>query len=134
MRAALTPDDLKIADPLPPIPPGWYPAEITKYDEAITKGTDEKPSDGSTNSIFFFTLLDGPEKVKGRELRRYFNEKVLGFGKNLYATLGFPKNATGGYDVSTELFQKTVGFKMMVYILKDKKTSYDTIEDFRPMS
>lgn len=132
MRAALTPDDLKMGDPLPAIPPGWYPAEIVKYDEAVTKGTDTKPSDGSMNSIFYFKLLDGPGK--DRELRRYFNEKVLGFGKSLYATLGFPKNASGGYDVSSELFAKTVGSKMLVYVKLDPKTKYDSIEDFKPMS
>ena len=132
MRAALTPDDLKLADGFPPIPPGWYSAEIIKYDEAITKGTDDKPSDGSINSIFFFKILDGP--AKNRELRRYFNEKVLGFGKSLYATLGFPKNVSGGYDVSSELFAQTVGHKMMVYIVRDKKTGYDAIEDFKPLS
>lgn len=133
MRAILSPDDLKLADK-EPIPPGWYPAEIVKYDEAITKDTDEKKSDGSTNAIFYFKLLEGPPQAKGRELRRYFNEKVLGFGKNLYATLGFPKNATGGYDVSTELFQKTVGSKMQVYIIRDKKTGFDSVEDFKPLS
>ena len=131
MRAALTPDDLKVADPLPPIAPGWYPAEIVKYDEAITKGSAEKPSDGSTNCIFFFKLLDGPGK--DRELRRYINEKVLGFGKNLYAALGFPKNATGGYDVSTELFQQTVGHKLMVYIKRDGTSKYDSVEDYKPL-
>lgn len=130
MRAVLTPDDLKLADK-EPIPPGWYPAEITKYEEVVTKGTDEKPSDGSVNSVFYFKILDGA--AKNRELRRYFNEKVLGFGKNLYATLKFPKNSAGGYDVSTQLFEQTIGSKMMVYIIKDKKTGYDTIEDFKPI-
>ncbi len=131
MRSVLTPEDLKLADK-ESIPPGWYPAEIIKYDEAVTKGTDDKPSDGSINSIFYFKILDGV--AKNRELRRYFNEKVLGFGKHLYAALGFPKNAAGGYDVSTELFQQTVGHKAMIYIIKDKKTGYDSIEDFKPMT
>lgn len=132
MRAALTPDDLKMGDPTPPIQPGWYPAEIIKYDEAVTKGSEEKPSDGSTNCIFYFKLLDGPGK--GRELRRYINEKVLGFGKSLYATLGFPKNASGGYDVDSDLFRRTVGSKLMVYIIRDKGSKYDSIEDYKPMS
>lgn len=132
MRAILTPDDLKMGDPRQPIKPGWYPAEIVKYDEAVTKGSAEKPSDGSTNSIFYFKIVDG--EYKGRELRRYFNEKVLGMGKSLYATLGFPKNAAQGYDVSTELFEKTVGYKMMIYVMLDKKTGYDSIEDYKPMS
>lgn len=127
MRQILTPDDLKM-----PIKPGWHPAEIVKYEEAVTKGTSEKPSDGSINAIFLFRILDG--EYKGRELRRYFNEKVLGMGKSLYATLGFPKNASGGYDISTELFEQTVGHKLMIYILLDKKTGYDVIEDYKPMN
>lgn len=131
MRSVLTPEDLKLAE-RESIPPGWYPAEIIKYDEAITKGSEEKPSDGSTNAIFFFKILDGP--AKGRELRRYFNEKVLGFGKSLYATLKFPKNSTGGYDVSTELFKQTEGSKLMIYVKKDQKTGYDSVEDFKPMA
>jgi hypothetical protein len=132
MRAALTPDDLKMGDPLQPIPPGWYPLEIVKYEETITKGSPEKPSDGSTNCVFHFKILDGP--AKDRVLRRFYNEKVLGFGKSLYATLGFPKNSNGGYDVSTELFERTVGFKLMGYIKMDAKTKYDSIEDFKPLA
>lgn len=131
MRSVLTPEDLKLAE-RESIPPGWYPAEIIKYDEAITKGSEKKPSDGSTNAIFFFKILDGP--AKGRELCRYFNEKVLGFGKSLYATLKFPKNSTGGYDVSTELFKQTEGSKLMIYVKKDQKTGYDSVEDFKPMA
>jgi len=132
MRAILSPDDLKMGDPRVPIKPGWYPAEIVKYDEAEVKGTAEKPSDGSMNSVFYFRILDG--EYKGRELRRYFNEKVLGMGKQLYATLKFPRHANGGYEVSTELFNKTVGAKLMIYILLDKKTGYDSIEDYKPMA
>lgn len=132
MRAVLSPDDLKMGDPREPIAPGWYPSEITKYDEAVTKGSAEKESDGSTNAIFFFTILDGP--YKGRELRRYFNEKVLGMGSHLYKALGFPKNAAGAYDVSTELFKQTVSSKLMIYVQKDKKTGYDSIEDYKPMA
>ena len=129
MRVVLNPDDLKERET---ILPGWYPAEITKYDEAVTKDKDDKPSDGSMNSIFFFTILDG--NYKGRELRRYFNEKFLGIGRHLYATLGFPKTANGGYEVSSELFQQTVGHKLMIYVIKDKKTGYDTVEDFKKMA
>lgn len=128
MRAVLTPEDLSRTDS---IPPGWYPAEITKYDEDVTKGSDQKPSDGSVNAIFFFTLLDGP--AKGREIRRYLNEKALYFGKNLYSALKFPKNSAGGYDVSTELFRQTVGSRLEIYIKKNQNTGFDSVEDFRPM-
>lgn len=132
MRAILTPDDLKMGEPRVPIKPGWYPAEIVKYDEAIVKGTPEKPSDGSVNSVFYFKIIDG--EYKDRELRRYFNEKVLGMGKSLYATLKFPKTANGGYEVSSELFNQTVGHKLMIYVMVDKKTGYDAVEDYKPMS
>ena len=131
MKAVLTPDDLRLSEK-ENIPPGWYPAEIIKYEEVETKGTPDKPSDGSMNSVFYFKILDGP--AKNRELRRYLNEKYLGFGKHMYSTLGFPKNSHGGYDVSTELFEQTVGHKLMIYIIKDKKTGYDSVEDFKPLT
>jgi|SRR5579863_507118 len=129
MRVVLTPEDLKDR---PNFLPGWYPAEIVKYDEAVVKDRDDKPSDGSMNSIFFFKILDGVHK--DREIRRYFNEKFMSAGKHLYAVLGFPKTKDGGYEVSSELFQQTVGHKLMIYIIKDKKTGYDSVEDYKPLA
>src|SRR5689334_22871852 len=82
INSILTPEDLAKNDSTPP---GWYPAEIIAYDEAVTKGSDDKPSDGNMNAIFTIKLLDGP--TKGREFKRYFNEKALGFGKNLWAII-----------------------------------------------
>lgn len=133
MRAVLTPDDLKKGDL---IEPGWYPAIISAYDEAITKDNKEtgKKSDGSTNCIFTIKLTDGPGK--GLEMKRYFNEKALGFGKDLYAALGFPKNAAGGYDVSTELFQQTVGAAIKVYVKRGVNErngkEFNEVENYRP--
>lgn len=129
MRSIVTPDDLKKGEP---IPPGWYPAEITKVNFEITKGSDDKPSDGSENAIFFFKLLDGDKK--GVELRRYFNEKAMGFGKNLWVLL-FPGkfDVKKGGELTTEMLASTVGKQMMVYIKKNKQ-GFDNVEDWRPIT
>jgi hypothetical protein len=128
MRAILTPDDLRKGDPATP---GWYPAEIVKYEEAVTKGTAEKPSDGSINAIFTIKVLDGDATVKGKEFKRYFNEKALGFGKNLWPIL-FPEfNKTKGGELTSEMFASSVGKKLKVYIKMDGQ--YSKVEDFQPL-
>lgn len=128
INSIVTPEDLAKGEATPP---GWYPAEVISYDEAVTKGSDEKPSDGSMNAIFTFKLLDGP--TKGKEFKRYFNEKSLGFGKNLWATLfGFDKKKGG--QLSTEMFRSAVGKKCEVYVKRDTSGKWDTIEDYRPLS
>lgn len=127
INAILTPDDLKRGDLLTP---GWKTATIIKYREEVTKGNDKKPSDGSMNAIFEFKLDEGPT------VTRYLNEKALGFGKNLYAAVGLPKNASGGYDLSTEQFEKFVGAKLEVYIkrgVSDKGKEFNELEDFRAL-
>ena len=128
INSILTPEDLAKGESTPP---GWYPAEIVAYDEAVTKGSDEKPSDGSMNAIFTIKLLDGP--TKGKEFKRYFNEKSLGFGKNLWAVIipGFDKKKGG--NLSTEAFRAGVGKKLQVYVQKQKDGKYDEISDYRPM-
>lgn len=134
MRVILSPDDLKKGDLFDP---GWYNAEIASYNEERTKGNAAKPSDGSMNAIFVFKVLDGVHK--GAELKRYFNEKALGFGKNLYKTLNLPKTGDGGYDLSTELFQKTVGAKLKIYVKRGVATDgsnkeFNEVSDFMPMA
>ena len=126
MRVILTPDDARKNEP---IPPGWYPAEITNYEEAIVKGTPDKPSDGSTNAIFYFTLLDGIGK--GKTIRRFFNEKALNFGKNLWK-LFFGYDAAKGGELTSEMFQSLVGKKLLVYVKRDGQ--WDSIEDYRPLA
>lgn len=127
----LTPDDLKAGDLAEP---GWAPAVISKYEEAVVKGTPEKPSDGSINGILSFKVEDGPNK--GLEMKRYLNEKALGFGKGIYEAVGLKKNAAGGYDITTEVFQKMVGSKLEVYIKrgknKDTNKEFNELADFRP--
>jgi len=121
INSILTPADLLGND----IVPGWYPAEIIKYEEAPSKG------DQSTNCIFYFKIIgDGP--TKGRELRRYFNEKSMFFGRNLWLTLGFVTKEKGG-SLTTPMMESSVGKKLSIYIKKDKDGKFDTVEDFKPL-
>ena len=126
MRVILTPDDLKKGDL---VEPGWHPAEISDYSEK------EADTDQSTNCIFHFKILDGPGK--GVSPQKLFNEKAMGFGKNLWKTLNLPYDAAKGYELSSELFRQTIGFKMMIYIKRGKSNKgneFNDIQDFRPMS
>lgn len=126
MRAILTPDDLKKGDL---VEPGWYPVEITKYEE---KDAD---TDKSTNCIFHFKILDGPSK--GVTPRTQFNEKALGFGKNFYKALGFPFDPAKGYELSTELFRQTEGAKLQIYIKRGKSNKgndFNEVADYRPLA
>lgn len=125
MRQILTPDDLKKGDL---VEPGWHPAEIVDYTEK------EAETDGSTNCTFHFKIIDGPGK--GISPRRLFNEKALGFGKNLWKTLQFPFDPQKGYELSTELFRQTIGSKLQIYIKRgksDKGNEFNDVQDFRPM-
>ncbi len=125
MRAVLTPDDLKRGDLAEP---GWHPVEITKYEEK------DAETDGSTNSIFHFKIIDG--NAKGVTPRTQFNEKALGFGKNFYAAVGLPKNAQGGYDLSTQVFEQFVGKKLQIYIKRGKSNKgneFNEVADYRPL-
>lgn len=128
MRAVLTPDDLKKGD-LAEV--GWHPAEIVDYKE------EDADTDGSTNCIFLFKILDGPNK--GVSPRKLFNEKALGFGKSLWAVLFGPPDPAKGYDtqLSTESFKAQIGKKLMIYIARGKSNKgneFNDLKDFRPMT
>jgi hypothetical protein len=126
VRNILTPDDLKrgeLADP------GWHPLEVIDYNEK------DAETDGSTNSIFQFRIIDGPNK--GIVCQKLFNEKALGFGKALWNTFNFPKNPDGSLELSTELFKRTLGFKLMGYIKRGKSNKgneFNDLIDFKPMA
>lgn len=126
MKQFLTPDDLKRGDL---VNPGWYPTEIVDYDEK------DAGTDGSTNCFFHFKIIDGP--FKGVVIRKLFNEKALGFGKNLWATLKFPFDPVKGYELSTELFRSTIGQKMQTYVKRgesNKGNAYNDATDWRPLT
>lgn len=125
MKQILTPDDLKKGDLAEP---GWHPMEIIDYTEA------DADTDGSTNCIFHFKIIDGPNK--GISPRKLFNEKALGFGKALWSSLKLPYDAQKGYELSTELFRQTIGHKVQGYIKRGKSNKgneFNDIVDFRPM-
>lgn len=130
INSIVTPDDLRKGEP---IKAGWFPAEISNYDEQVTKGSEAKPSDGSINAIYEFTVLDGDPNIKGRKFKKYFNEKAMGFGKNLWVLL-FPGSwdAKKGGALTSEMLKSKVGTKLMVYIKKNT-AGYDNVEDFRPI-
>lgn len=129
MRAILTPDDLKKGD-LAEV--GWHPVEIVDYTEE--EASAEAKNAGSTNCIFHFKILDGPNK--GLAVKRLFNEVALGFGKNLWKTLGFPYDSVKGYELTSELFKQTIGHKLKVYIKRNKSNKgneYNDVADFMPL-
>lgn len=126
MRAILTPDDLKKGE-LAEV--GWHPAEIVDYTEK------EADTDKSTNCIFGFKIIDGPNK--GYSANKLFNEKALGFGKNLWKVLDFPKDANGNQELSTELFKQTIGSKMKIFIKRGKSNKgndFNDVADFMPLT
>jgi hypothetical protein len=126
MRAILTPDDLKRGDL---VDTTWHPAEIIEYREKAAE------TDQSTNCIFYFKIIDGPSK--GVVCQKLFNEKALGFGKSLWKTLGLPYDPVKGYELTTQLFEQTVGHKMMIYVKRgksDKGNEFNDVADFKPMS
>ena len=128
MRAILTPDDLKKGDL---VEPGWYPLEIVDYEEK------EAETDGSTNCIFKFKIIDGPYKGVGPT--RLFNEKALGFGKSLWGVLFGKPDPTVGYtgeQLSTESFSRQVGKKLKIYIKRGKSNKgneFNDVVDFMPL-
>lgn len=105
------------------IEPGWHPSKITAYEKKPAK------TDGSTNYILKFVVLEGPEV--GAKLQRYFSEKALGFFDPLFAALGAPKDAEGGYDVEMD---DLPGKNLDVYVsrgMDDKRRPTNEVSDFR---
>jgi hypothetical protein len=131
IRSILTPEDLAERK----IDPGWYPGKIAAVTEEVVKGSAEKPSDGSMNAVFLFEVKD-PAKPdqKPRNIKRFFNEKALGFGRNLWYVTGLlTKNAKGPQELTFEMMQSLVGKEMLVYV-KRNSAGFDNIEDFRPLT
>jgi len=126
MRSVLTPDDLKRGDL---VPPTWYPVEIIDYKEEDAK------TDGSTNCLFYFKVIDGGSK--GVVFKKLFNEKALGFGKALWKTLQFPYDEEKGYELTTELFTSAIGQKLKVYVKRgksDRGNEFNDVTDYMPLN
>lgn len=126
MRQILSPDDLKRGELAEP---GWHPAEIVDYKEEAAN------TDKSTNCLFFFKILEGPSK--GIQPRSLFNEKALGFGKNLWPIIGVPRTPDGGFACSTEVFQASIGKKLRIYTKvgeSNKGNKFTDIVDYMPLA
>lgn len=126
MRVILTPEDLLKGEVVAEA--GWYPLEVMSYEEK------EAESDKSTNCIFNFRILDGPEK--GKAANKLFNEKALGFGKGLWTIIvpGFAANPQT--PLSTELFKSLVSKKVKGYIKRSKSNKgneFNDITEFMPI-
>jgi hypothetical protein len=126
----VTPEDLKRGDLLPT---GWHPVEVIKVEES--EASEEAKNPGSTNITFWFRVIDG--EAKSAEVKRLFNETAWGFAKDFFATMKFPKDAKGNYQISMQLFEQTIGHKLMVYIKRGKSNrgnEYNDVADFKPMA
>lgn len=126
MRAVLTPDDLKKGD-LAEV--GWHPLEIIDYLEK------EADTDGSTNCIFKFKITDGANA--GIQPQKLFNEKAMGFAKSLLAAVNYPKDANGGYEITSENLKKMIGLKLRGYIKRGKSNKgneFNDLTDFMPLT
>lgn len=128
MRRVLSPDDLRKSDL---VEVGWYPAELVDYDEKAAE------TDGSTNCLFKFKLLDGPKA--GAQIQRLINEKSLEHRtvQPLWESLKIAKTPTGGYDLSTELFKSKIGSKLKVYVKRGKSNNgneFNDVADYQPLS
>jgi hypothetical protein len=125
----VTPEDLSKGDLATP---GWHPAEIIKYEE--TEASEDAKNPGSTNCSFYFRIIDGSDK--GIECRRLFNETAWGFAKDFFITMKFPRDEKGNYKISAQLFEQTVGKKLMIYIKRGKSNrgnEFNDVADFKPM-
>jgi hypothetical protein len=131
IRSLLTPEDLAERK----TDPGWYKGKIKDVKEEVVKGSEAKPSDGSMNAIFYFDVWTDTKNpdAKPREMRRYFNEKALGFGRNLWYVTGLlTKGSTKPQELTFEMMQSLIGKEMLVYIKKNT-AGFDNIEDWRPL-
>lgn len=127
--AVVKPEDLA---KFKPVVPGWFPIEIVDYAEEPTKDKPGKKSDGSLNAIITFKVLDGPMENKDRKIKRYFNEKALGFGDALWCVL-FPndwKKGVGG-KLNSQMLRSVMGKKMEGYL--EMSGEFPDIKDYRPL-
>jgi len=128
MRRILTPEDLRKSD-LAQV--GWHPAEVTDYDEK------DAETDGSTNCLFQFTLIDGPNK--GARVTKLVNEKSLEHRtiQPLWANLDIQKTPQGGYELTSELFKSKIGHKLKIYVKRGKSNQgneFNDVADFMPLA
>jgi hypothetical protein len=113
------------------VAPTWYPCKLGGYKEEKAK------TDGSTNAVMQYTILTGEFKGAGGILR--FNEKAMGFAKNLLLALGAKliDDGAGGKKLSAELSEATINGKMVdIYIKRgesNKGNAFNEAADYAPI-
>ena len=126
LNSVLSPEDLKRGELANP---GWHPAEFVSYEEKAAE------TDGSTNVILGFQIIDGPSK--GIRANRLFNEKALGFGKALWKTFGFTTDAQGNLRITEDMIRSKLNTKLQIYIktgISNKGNQFNDVADFRPLT
>ena len=113
------------------VTPGWYPCKITAYKEEPAK------TDRSTNGKVSLEILTG--EFKGAGGMKLYNEKALGFAKNLLIALGakIVDDGAGGKKLSAELSKETVVGKLVdVYFARgssNRNNEFNDAIDFAPI-
>jgi hypothetical protein len=88
--------------------PGWYPMKVKKIEEKAAR------KDGSTNWIVSLeNTLEGQDQ--GVVVRRWFNEKAVGFMKDYLEAFGIDVQEGTDYDI-----YQTEGEMVEVYIERGK--------------
>lgn len=106
------------------IEPGWY--------KLFIKNVSQEPAstDGSTNTIFDFTVVDeGP--FKDVPVRRFFSEKAPGFAVPLLVACGAKVGADGGAFNMENCKGKTILGYIANGMYNNRATNQ--VEDFRPL-
>lgn len=113
---------------------GWHQAEIIKYESGEAGEQSKNP--GSATCTFFFKITDDGVN-NGKQCKRLFSEVAWGFAKNFFATMGYPKDKDGTYQVNEDMFNQSVGHKLMIYTKVGKSNQgneFTDVADFRPLA
>lgn len=127
MRVNLGSDDLAKGTL---VTPGWYPCKLSNYKESPAN------TDKSTNATGSITILTG--EFKGAGGRFLFNEKAMGFAKNLLIALGAKiEDGPNGKQLSATLSKETINEKLVdVYFARgssNKGNEFNDAKDFAPI-
>lgn len=88
--------------------PGWYMAEIVRYEEE-----ENKKKDG-TNAVFDFKVISDNQDANGIVIRVWFSEKAPGIAVPFMKALGAEERPDG--TMSVDFTKALVGKKLQVYI------------------
>lgn len=143
-----------------PIPSGWYPATIVKFEERFTKGGEDKALPGGTPMInFHFKIKEGtvaidsegkeiqvggkyqfrqfivpPAKIAGKPYEHY--KSMMSQLATFFSKCGFDnKKVTSpdGFDWKDEIVGCEIGIKVKLYFNKFKNEEDNDVTGFKPI-